>query len=81
MRADVDERRRRRGDGRRRRRTRFGGLDILVNNAGVGHRPQPLEALAEDEFDRIFAVNVKAIYLTAREVVPRFKAPRDAAAA
>jgi 3-oxoacyl-[acyl-carrier protein] reductase len=52
----------------------FGGLDILVNNAGVGHLPQPLETLAEDEFDRIVAVNMKALYLAARAVVPRFKA-------
>ena len=52
----------------------FGGLDILVNNAGIGHTPQPLEDLAEAEFDRILAVNVKAIYLAAKEVVPRFKA-------
>ena len=51
----------------------YGGLDILVNNAGVGHLPQPLEDLAEAEFDRIVAVNMKAIYLAAREVVPRFK--------
>jgi 3-oxoacyl-[acyl-carrier protein] reductase len=51
----------------------FGGLDILVNNAGVGHTPQPLEDLAEAEFDRILAVNVKSIYLAAKEVVPRFK--------
>ena len=56
--------------------TRFGGLDILVNNAGVGHTPQPLEDLAEAEFDRILAVNVKAIYLAAKEVVPHFKAQR-----
>lgn len=51
----------------------FGALDILVNNAGVGHLPQPLEGLAEDEFDRIVAVNMKAIYLAAREAVPRMK--------
>jgi 3-oxoacyl-[acyl-carrier protein] reductase len=51
----------------------FGGLDILVNNAGIGHTPQPLEDLAEAEFDRILAVNVKSIYLAAKEVVPRFK--------
>jgi 3-oxoacyl-[acyl-carrier protein] reductase len=51
----------------------FGGLDILVNNAGVGHTPQPLEDLDESEFDRILAVNVKSIYLAAKEVVPRFK--------
>jgi 3-oxoacyl-[acyl-carrier protein] reductase len=55
----------------------FGGLHILVNNAGIGHKPQPLEALPENEFDRIAAVNMKAIYLAAREVVPRFKAQRE----
>jgi 3-oxoacyl-[acyl-carrier protein] reductase len=54
----------------------FGRLDILVNNAGIGHLPQALEALAEDQFDRLFAVNMKAIYLAAREVVPRFKEHR-----
>jgi 3-oxoacyl-[acyl-carrier protein] reductase len=52
----------------------FGRIDILVNNAGIGHKPQPLEELAEAEFDRIAAVNMKAIYLAAREAVPRFKA-------
>ena len=52
----------------------FGRIDILVNNAGVGHLPQPLEGLPEDEFDRLCAVNMKAIYLAMREVVPRFKA-------
>ena len=51
----------------------FGGLDILVNNAGIGHTPQPLESLEEETFERIAAVNMKAIYLSARHVVPRFK--------
>ncbi|MEO8836708.1 MAG: glucose 1-dehydrogenase, partial [Caldimonas sp.] len=55
---------------------RFGGLDVLVNNAGMGHVPQPLEALEEGDFDRILAVNVKAIYLAAKAVVPRFKAQK-----
>ena len=54
----------------------FGRLDILVNNAGIGHLPQPLEGLAEAEFDRILAVNVKAIYLAAREAVPIMKAAK-----
>jgi 3-oxoacyl-[acyl-carrier protein] reductase len=54
----------------------FGGLDTLVNNAGMGHLPQPLESLAEEDFDRILAVNVKAIYLAAKEVVPLFKAQK-----
>jgi 3-oxoacyl-[acyl-carrier protein] reductase len=56
---------------------RFGALHILVNNAGMGHLPQPLESLPEDEFDRIAAVNMKSIYLAAKEVVPRFKAVRQ----
>jgi len=55
----------------------FGGLHILVNNAGMGHLPQPLEGLPEDDFDRIVAVNMKAIYLAAKEVVPRFKASKN----
>jgi len=57
-------------------RDAFGGLHILVNNAGVGHLPQALEELPEDEFDRIVAVNMKAIYLAAKEIVPRFKAQK-----
>jgi 3-oxoacyl-[acyl-carrier protein] reductase len=52
----------------------FGPLDILVNNAGVGHLPQPLEGLAEEEFDRLVAINMKAIYIAMREAVPRLKA-------
>jgi 3-oxoacyl-[acyl-carrier protein] reductase len=52
----------------------LGRIDILVNNAGIGHRPQPLEGLPEEEFDRLFAVNAKSVYLTARHVVPLMKA-------
>src|SRR6185369_5188561 len=55
---------------------RFGGLDVLVNNAGIAHLPQPLEGLPEEEFDRLLAVNAKALYLAAREVVPRYKAQK-----
>lgn len=51
----------------------FGGLDILVNNAGISHRNQPMLDVSEEEFDRVFAVNVKSIYLTARAVVPHFR--------
>jgi 3-oxoacyl-[acyl-carrier protein] reductase len=49
---------------------RFGRIDILVNNAGVTHLNGPMLEVSEDVFDRIFAVNVKAIYLSARHVVP-----------
>lgn len=50
-----------------------GGIDILVNNAGIGHEPAPMEELAEEQFDRLFEVNIKAIYRTARRVVPIMK--------
>ena len=52
----------------------FGRIDILINNAGVTHLPMPLEDVSEDDFDRVVAVNMKAIYLAMREVVPRLKA-------
>lgn len=48
----------------------FGGLDILVNNAGITHKRQPMLDVGEDEFDRIYAVNVKGIYLGAMHGVP-----------
>jgi 3-oxoacyl-[acyl-carrier protein] reductase len=51
----------------------FGGLHIVVNNAGTTHRNQPLLGVDEAEFDRIYAVNVKSIYLTAQHVVPHFR--------
>ena len=48
----------------------FDKLDIVVNNAGISHRNRPMLEVEEDEFDRIFAVNVKSIYLFARAAVP-----------
>jgi 3-oxoacyl-[acyl-carrier protein] reductase len=51
----------------------FGKLDILVNNAGYSHVNQPMIEVSEAEFDRSYAVNVKAIYLAALEVVPLFR--------
>ncbi|WP_137702715.1 SDR family oxidoreductase [Marimonas lutisalis] len=52
----------------------FGEVDILVNNAGVTHLPAPMEEVSEDDFDRVFAVNCKSIYLFARALVPHMKA-------
>ncbi len=53
--------------------TTYGRLDVLVNNAGVSHLRQPMTEVSEADFDRTFAVNVKAIYLAAIEVVPLFR--------
>jgi len=51
----------------------FGRLDIVVNNAGTTHRNKPMTDVTEDEFDRIFAVNVKSIFLMTRAVLPHFR--------
>jgi 3-oxoacyl-[acyl-carrier protein] reductase len=51
----------------------FGHVDILVNNAGVTHLPTPMEDVSEDDFDRVYRVNMKSVYLTARNLVPHMK--------
>lgn len=51
----------------------FGQVDILVNNAGITHLPKAMEEVTDEEFDRVFAVNCKSVYLTARELVPHMK--------
>ena len=52
---------------------RWGQLDILVNNAGTTHRNQPMTEVTEEEYERIFAVNVKSVYLSAKHIVPIMK--------
>lgn len=51
----------------------FGKVDILVNNAGVTNLPAALEEVSEADFDRVLAVNVKSVYLTAKHLVPAMK--------
>jgi 3-oxoacyl-[acyl-carrier protein] reductase len=51
----------------------FGRLHVVVNNAGTTHRNQPLLGVSEQEFDRVYAVNVKSIFLTAQHMVPYFR--------
>lgn len=50
-------------------REQFGRLDILFNNAGIIRR-QTVLTLAEEDWDRVMAVNVKSIYLMSREAIP-----------
>ncbi|UWS04216.1 SDR family oxidoreductase [Phaeobacter inhibens] len=57
----------------------FGQVDILVNNAGVSHLPTPLEDVSEEDFDRVVAVNMKSVYLTARALVPHMKSRQSGA--
>ncbi|EPX81802.1 SDR family oxidoreductase [Litoreibacter arenae] len=51
----------------------FGSIDILINNAGTTHLPTPMEDVSEDDFDKVFAVNCKSVYLTAKHIVPLLK--------
>jgi 3-oxoacyl-[acyl-carrier protein] reductase len=57
----------------------FGDLDVVVNNAGTTHRNQPMLDVTEAEFDRIYRVNVKSLFLTARHAVPHFRRKRSGA--
>jgi NAD(P)-dependent dehydrogenase (short-subunit alcohol dehydrogenase family) len=47
----------------------FGAVHILFNNAGIIRRASVVE-LSEEDWDRVMAVNVKAIFLMSREVIP-----------
>ena len=51
-----------------------GRLDAVVNNAGWTHVNRPLLAVPEDEFDRVYAINMKSIYWSAIHVVPALRA-------
>jgi NAD(P)-dependent dehydrogenase (short-subunit alcohol dehydrogenase family) len=42
---------------------RFGRCDILVNNAGWSYTNKPTTTVTEDEFKKVFDVNVKGVYL------------------
>ena len=51
-----------------------GRLDVVVNNAGWSYRSQPLLDTTEDEFDRVFAINVKSIFHMVNAAVPAMRA-------
>src|SRR5215831_8458940 len=52
----------------------FGGLDVLVNNAGFSHRTMPLWELPDEEYERVFATNVRGVFLGCKFAVPVMKA-------
>ena len=52
----------------------FDRIDIVINNAGVTHLPAALDQVSEEDFDRVFAVNCKSVYLMARTFIPDMKA-------
>jgi len=48
---------------------RLGPVDILVNNAGIA-RPQPIEEIAEEDWDQILVGNLKSCFLMTQAVLP-----------
>ncbi len=48
----------------------FGDVNVFVNNAGWTHRNKPMLEVTEEEFDKVYAINVKSIYHMANIVVP-----------
>ncbi|HJX14071.1 MAG TPA: glucose 1-dehydrogenase [Dehalococcoidales bacterium] len=51
----------------------FGKIDILFNNAGIPQRTMPITEVDEADWDRVFAVNVKSVFLTAKYASPVMK--------
>jgi 3-oxoacyl-[acyl-carrier protein] reductase len=56
----------------------FGRLDALVNNAGTTSnvKPSDFEAMTAEEWDRVFAVNVRGMFQVTRAATPLLKAAR-----
>jgi len=56
----------------------FGRLDALVNNAGITSnvRPADFEAMTAEEWDRVFAVNVRGMFQVTRAAAPLLKVAR-----
>ncbi len=48
----------------------LGGIDVLHNNVGIGARDASVTRLDEEAYDRIMRVNLKAMWLTCKHVVP-----------
>jgi len=48
----------------------FGRIDIVVNNAGMAQAPTSIVDTAVEDFDRLMAVNVRAIFIAAKYAVP-----------
>lgn len=53
-------------------RRELGGLHIMVNNAGTTHRNKPALQVTEEEFDRVYRVNLKSLFWSAQVVMPVF---------
>ena len=53
----------------------FGGLDVLVNNAGI-HFARAIDAYTDEEWQRVFSVNVNGAFYTTRAALPALRRSR-----
>lgn len=53
---------------------RLGALDLVCNAAGILGPNAPLTEYPEDAFDRVFAINARAVWLVTRHAVPLLRA-------
>ncbi|MCE6951525.1 glucose 1-dehydrogenase [Cereibacter sphaeroides] len=53
---------------------RFGGVHVMVNNAGISGSPKPTDAVSEEEWDRVQAVNVKGVFFGTKHAIPHLRA-------
>ena len=49
----------------------YGGVDVLVNNAGYSHHQRLMWKITVEEFDAVFAVNVRGVFLGCKYVIPQ----------
>jgi len=51
----------------------FGGIDVLVNNAGITGSNKPTHELGEEDWDRVFSVDVKGVFFCTKHAIPYMK--------
>src|SRR5579883_1266153 len=55
---------------------RFGRIDILINNAGIAGVNKPTHEITEEEWDKLFAINVKGVFFCTKHVIPFMRIAR-----